>query len=371
MRALIKVALKFSETLINRMKYKLNIPLDIQYINLPITYLCNARCTMCDIWKIHKHGDELLRQEITVDGLIEFFRNNKKRLSKLRNIGITGGEPSLKKDLVKLIVYLREDYPDTRIGIQTHGLTPQIQLPIIKSIYDIYPEIGLAVSIDGMEETHEKMRGISNAFARSVETIQGAQAMGIKEITCGLTITKWNIDEILSVSEFCKDLRCEFSAFLAEEGDYFDNAGNPDTKFTEEEKQKIARILENFKYHYYMDNTRLQLLGKRKREIDCYSGQTSFVLDAYGNFKPCLILDETFGNVKNRSLSEIFSSRETKEKQKQLKKCKKCFLQCEVGTSVMSDFTDLTTWFLFHCQDKLGFLKIYGTKYNKKFYNEV
>jgi len=371
MRVLFKVAAKFFETLINRLKYKLNIPLEVQFINLPITYLCNARCSMCDIWQIHKNGDELLKQEITVDELIDFFRKNKKRLKKLKNIGITGGEPSLKKDLTKLIVYLREDYPDTRIGIQTHGLTPQIQLPLIKELYDIYPEIGLAVSIDGMEETHEKMRGISDAFARSIETIKGAQALGIKEITCGLTITKWNIDDILAVSELCKDMSCEFSAFMAEEGDYFDNAGNTATSFTEEDKQKVARILENFKYHYYMDNTRLQLLGRRKREIDCYSGQTSFVLDAYGNFKPCLILDETFGNIKKQTLDEIFSSEDAKQKQRELKKCKKCFLQCEVGTSLLSDFTDLTTWFIFHCHDKLGFLKTYGTKYNKKFFSKT
>ena len=369
MRVLFKAAQKFSETFVNRIKYKLNIPLDIQYINLPITYLCNARCTMCDIWQIHKNGDELLQQEITVDGLIDFFRNNKKRLKRLKNIGITGGEPSLKKDLVKLISYLREDYPDTRIGMQTHGLTPQTILPLIQAIYDVYPEIGIAVSLDGMEETHEKMRGITDAFQRSVETIKGAQAMGIKEITCGLTITKWNIDDILAVSEFCKDLHCEFSAFLAEEGDYFDNADNTATTFTEEEKLKISKILNNFKYHYYMDNTRLQLLGKRKREIDCYSGQTSFVLDAYGNFKPCLILEDSFGNVKNNSLDDIFSTPENKKKQKELKNCKKCFLQCEVGTSLLSDFTDLTKWFLFHCEDRRGFLRTYGTKYNKKFYS--
>jgi MoaA/NifB/PqqE/SkfB family radical SAM enzyme len=120
-----------------------------------------------------------------------------------------------------------------------------------------------------------------------------------------------------------------------------------------------------------MDNTRLQLLGTRKREIDCYSGQTSFVIDAYGELKPCLILDESFGNVKSNSLEEILVSDKTIRKQRELKKCKKCFLQCEVGTSVMADFTDLTKWFFFHCDDQLGFLKTYLKKYNKKFFEVV
>ncbi len=371
MKVIVKAAEKFFETIANRVKYKLNIPFDVQYINLPITYSCNARCLMCDIWKINKDDKEKLQSEISVSQLIDFFEKNKKRLKKLKNIGITGGEPSLKENLIDLIKYLRINYPQTRIGIQTHGLTPQTIIPWIRSIYEVYPEIGFAVSLDGMEATHEKMRGISKAFERAVETIKGAQEIGIKEITCGLTITKWNIDDILDVSQLCKTLNCEFSAFLAEEGDYFDNAGNVTSSFSEEEKKKIAQILENFKYHYYMDNTRLQLLGKRKREIDCYSGQTSFVLDPYGNLKPCLILDENFGNVKTKTLDEIFSSPKTLEKQMALKKCKKCFLQCEVGTSLLSDFKDLTKWFLFYCEDKAGFLGIYGKKYNKKFYDQT
>ena len=371
MRALYKALIKFLQTLVNRFKYKFNIPFDIEYINLPITYSCNARCVMCDIWKINKDDRKKINHEITIQQLINFFEKNKKRLRKLKNIGITGGEPSLKAGLIELIQYLRQSYPHTRIGIQTHGLTPKTILPWVAEIYKAYPNIGLAVSLDGMEAGHEKMRGISKAFDKSLETIKGAQEIGVKEITCGLTITKWNIDEVLEVSKLCEVLNCEFSAFLAEEGDYFDNLGNVATSFTDKEKNKIAKILENFQYHYYMDNTRLQLLGKRKREINCYSGQTSFVLDAYGELKPCLILNESFGNVKLSTLDEILSSEETLRKQHDLKKCKKCFLQCEVGTSLLSDFTDLTKWFIFHCDDQLGFLKTYFKKYNKKFFGEV
>ena len=371
MRVLLKILNKFFQTLINRFKYKFDIPFDIEYINLPITYSCNARCVMCDIWKINKEDPEKLNSEITVPQLIEFFEKNKSRLKRLKNIGITGGEPSLKENLIELIRYLRKNYPQVRIGIQTHGLTPKKILPWISEIYKVYPNIGIGISLDGLRESHEKMRGISKAFERTLETIKGVQEIGVKEITCGLTITKWNIDDILNVSNLCKDLNCEFSAFLAEEGDYFDNSGNVTTTFTKEQKNKIAKILENFKYHYYMDNTRLQLLGTRKRERDCYSGQTSFVLDAYGELKPCLILDESFGNVKSNTLEEILTSDKTIRRQRELKKCKKCFLQCEVGTSLLTDFTDLTKWFVFHCDDQLGFLKTYLKKYNKKFFEEV
>ena len=100
MRVLLKILNKFFQTLINRFKYKFDIPFDIEYINLPITYSCNARCVMCDIWKINKEDKEKLNSEITVPQLIEFFEKNKSRLKRLKNIGITGGEPSLKENLI-------------------------------------------------------------------------------------------------------------------------------------------------------------------------------------------------------------------------------------------------------------------------------
>jgi MoaA/NifB/PqqE/SkfB family radical SAM enzyme len=324
---------------------------------------------MCDIWKINKEDKSLIKKELSIQEIINFLDQNKESLKKLKNIGITGGEPTLKKGLPELFRYLSVNFPNTGVGLQTHGLFPKTQLPILEELYSIYPSMGLAVSLDGGEEIHEKVRGVKGAYQRAITTIKGAKQIGIKEITVGLTISKENIVDIPKVRAVCQELECEFSCFLAEAGDYFSNSNNENLGFNDAEKQAVVSALESFKYHYYMDNTRLQLLNKRLREINCYSGQSSIVLDPYGNIKPCLILDEVFGNIKTATLKEIFAS--VQSKRIELKKCKKCFLQCEVGTSVLMDFTDLIKWFLFHCEDRTGFLRTYLTKYNKKLYKSM
>ncbi len=326
---------------------------------------------MCDIWKINKEDKTAFKRELTIPDIIDFFEKNKHRLRKLKNIGITGGEPTLKQDLPDLFSYLRKEYPKTRIGIQTHGLFPKVQLKMIQKIYDIYPDIGLAVSLDGVGETHAKVRGVAGAYEKALTTIKQSKEIGIKEITVGLTISSENIEQIPEVERVCKELGCEFSCFLAEEGDYFDNADNSATAFTEDERLNIIQKLKTFDYHYYMDNVRLQLLGKRKRELTCYSGRTSIVVDPYGDIRPCLILDETFGNIKQRSLDDVMTSDETVEKLTKLKSCKECFLQCEVGASVLTDFSDLIRWFVFHSENRTGFLKTYLSKYNKTFFKDI
>jgi len=322
---------------------------------------------MCGIWKRYKHSPDLLKREISIDDLIKFFEINKKSLRKLKNIGITGGEPTLKRGLTKLIMYLRENYPNTRIGIQTNGLFPERQLKVIREIYEIYPEVGISISLDGIGKTHDMIRGVKNAYQNAIYTIKEIRRMGVKAIMCGCTILKENIHEIEKIALVSKELGCEFSCFLPEGGEYFANDSSY-ISLSMEEKREIISVLEKFSYHYYMDNLRLQLLGKRKREINCYSGQSSIVIDPYGNIKPCLILEETFGNIKNGLLKDILSSSSVTKKRIELKKCKKCFLQCEVGVAVLMDFTDLVKWFLLYCRDKRGFIETYFKKYNNIIY---
>lgn len=366
-----KILEKFGETIINKYKYKTNRSFDIQYINFPITYACNAKCSMCDIWKIYRDTPAQMKQEMTVDEIKAFFESNKSHLTKLKSVGFTGGEPTIKRGFKDLIIYLRDEYPDVRVGLQTNGLHPKSQLKTIKELYDANPNLGLAVSLDGTGKVHEEVRGVKNAYERALETIRGAKEMGIDSITVGLTISKKNIEQIHEVADVCDELGCEFSCFPAEEGDYFDNSGNDSLTLSQEEKQTVADKLKRFDYHYYMDNVRLQILGKRKRELDCYSGRSSIVLDPYGDIKPCLILDRTFGNIKNKSLNEVMTSDHTKEILAETKACKQCFLQCEVGTSILSDFTDLYKWFFFHSRNRMGFLKTYITKYNKPMHKKM
>ena len=100
--------------------------------------------------------------------------------------------------------------------------------------------------------------------------------------------------------------------------------------------------------------------GKRKRELPCYSGFTSLVIDPYGNVKPCIlktkgINDDIFGNIKTSPLRAILTSSKAQVIRNHVKKCS-CWCQCEVSSSAIFAPFDVMKWFVFYCPDKKGFI---------------
>ena len=63
-------------------------------INLNANDICNSKCTMCNIWK-NKQG-----KEVTYNDLKVIFSDS--LYSNVTGVGITGGEPTLREDLVEL-----------------------------------------------------------------------------------------------------------------------------------------------------------------------------------------------------------------------------------------------------------------------------
>jgi radical SAM protein with 4Fe4S-binding SPASM domain len=336
-----------------------------RFINFLLTYKCNARCLMCGIWDIYRRDPQKAKQELTLEDIEKILIANKSFLSSVSHIGFTGGDPLLMRDdFVDIVRIFQKHLPEARLGVQTNGLLPDLARTKLKEIITFYPELILAVSVDGIDQTHSKVRGVDNAFDLAVQTINYAKGLGVKLITCGMTLTSYNYNEIIAVKEKVKSLGCEFSCFLAEEADYFNNySSESDCSLSSEQKSKIAKQLGTFSaYHYFMDNLRLLLEGKRIPKVVCFSGFSSLVIDPYGNVKPCIlkvknVADDIFGNINDQPLEVILNSQKAKSIKQKIKQCN-CWCQCESTSSVFVYPLDTLKWFIFYCKDKRGFLKI-------------
>ena len=328
-------------------------PVKPRYINFLVTYKCNGRCMMCDIWKRYRDDEGKANKELTLKEIHNFLERDKSFLSELRHIGLTGGEPFLREDLVGIVRTIRQLLPSTTTGPQTNGLLPVLVKERLKEIKTFYPEVGLAVSLDGIGLTHDRVRGTKGAFEKAIRTIKYAKELNIESITSGMTILSSNYNQILKVAKLVEDYECEFSCFLPDTSHYFYNSDNS-YQLSPEQRKEVISQLKHFSYQYYMDNLRLQLEGKSKRRFSCYSGYTSVVIDPYGNVFPCILRSEVMGNIKEKSLAEIMRSKKAKEIRKKLRKCT-CWNQCEVTTSAMIDFFGVLKWFL-RCSQKKRFL---------------
>ena len=123
---------------------RLSSPLKVAYV---VTYRCNLKCAMCNIW-----DKKDLSPELTPDDIGRFMR----RPHRIYWLGITGGEPFLRNDLIQLVSAAIS--PPTTIKVihfATNGiLTDRIE-NLVRTLRTRHKKIKFVftLSIDGDPET--------------------------------------------------------------------------------------------------------------------------------------------------------------------------------------------------------------------------
>jgi len=120
-------------------------PTDVSIIT---TYRCQMRCKMCDIWE--NPTDK--KQEITAKEL--------EILPAFKFVNVTGGEPFVRRDLADIVEVLFKK--SERIVISTSGWHTD---RVIK-MAERFPSIGIRVSIEGLAEKNDELRGRDGSFDR-------------------------------------------------------------------------------------------------------------------------------------------------------------------------------------------------------------
>lgn len=119
-----------------------------------VTYRCNARCTMCNRYKAPSRPEE----ELSLDVI--------KKLPRMYFTNITGGEPFIRTDLADIVreLYKKSD----RIVISTNGFFTDR----IIALAEEFPQVGIRISIEGLQQTNDEIRGLQNGFNRGYETLK-------------------------------------------------------------------------------------------------------------------------------------------------------------------------------------------------------
>ena len=119
-----------------------------------VTYRCNARCSMCSRYKAPSKPDE----EICIETI--------RKLPRMYFTNITGGEPFIRSDLPDIV---RELYKlSDRIVISTNGFFTER----IVALAEQFPQIGIRISIEGLEQTNNEIRGLENGYQRGYQTLK-------------------------------------------------------------------------------------------------------------------------------------------------------------------------------------------------------
>ncbi|MBI3589188.1 MAG: radical SAM protein, partial [Candidatus Liptonbacteria bacterium] len=259
-----------------------------------VTYLCNSRCIMCNIWQIKDlptlKAEEYLKLPPT-----------------LQDVNISGGEPFMRPELPQIIANIVKACPKAKIIISTNGFSTQLIVAKMKEIIKIKPDIGVSVSIDGIGEKHYEVRRIPQGFEKCLETLKQLKEIGVKRLRIGFTAGDYNIDHMSKMYDLARELKVEMTlAAVHNSENYFQittNKVNQLAKFEKEIKYVIKQELKSFSpkrwLRAYFAYGLLYYVKNHKRILPSYCGSGSMYLDPDGWVFPADISTRRMGNLKD------------------------------------------------------------------------
>jgi MoaA/NifB/PqqE/SkfB family radical SAM enzyme len=325
--------------------------------NFAVTYRCNGRCRTCNIWKME--GPE--QGEMSIRDVQSLFEDNRGFLGDVRSIQLTGGEPFLREDLPELVSTIHNNLPGCTFWIPTNGMTPDTVEETAEMLEVLEGRsLGISVSIDGLEDTHDEIRGVEGSFRKAVEALDGLSSLRNQHhnlaLSVGMTITKENHGEMPGVAHIAKHHGADFTFRPVNRSEiyYRNTAGAPNPAFIAEEIlpsiQKVGRGLIRTRglrasapTLRYMQGALDYIRDPGRRSLPCSAASDSFFLDPYGNVYPCIVLDAPLGNALEKPLREIWGSREAKTARETIRMggCPGCWVECEAFRDIRRDVKGL------------------------------
>jgi len=282
---------------------------------------CNLRCLHC----YSDSRDQDYPGELSTEEGLRFIDD-------LAAFGVptllfSGGEPLMRPDLFELAAYAREK--GLRCVLSTNG-TLIDETTALKIKHAGFAYVG--VSIDGLEETHDRVRGEKGAFQRTLQGIRNCRDIGIR-VGLRFTVHRLNVQELPSIFDLMEQERiprcCIYHLAYAGRGDRIrrsdlapeETRAVVDTIFDRAEDFH-SRGVENdiLTVDNHADGPYLYMRLKQRqpeRADEVYqmlrwnggnqSGIAIACVDNLGNVHPDQFSwHHTFGNVKDRPFGEIW-----------------------------------------------------------------
>jgi len=295
-----------------------------------VTNKCNAKCLMCFNWKkINRTNDELSFDQI---------RKFTKTIGYLPNLVLGGGEPFLRNDLVEICQIFSRNNGVRKIAIPTNCLSTDKIIDLTEKILkSCQVKLKIVLSLDGVREVHDNIRGINGIFNKVLETYKSLDQLRKKypqlQISINTTISNKNEDNIPEIIDFVdNNFNIQFHTLELIRGCY--NQKNVQAPSLDKYQKLIKYILkskniDNNIYHkviysYYHKIT-TDILKEKKQLIPCRVSSFMPVIDAMGNVYHCELLP-AIGNLKKSDcdFSKIWQSDKAKKQRKDISN-KKCY----------------------------------------------
>ncbi len=279
-----------------------------------VTYRCNARCNMCSVW-----GSPTRPEEEISPGVLE-------KLPRMKFCNITGGEPFIRKDIEDIVGILSAK--SGRIVISTNGYFTERIIALSKK----FPEAGIRISIEGLPEANDAIRGIPSGFDKGLRTLLELRQMGRKDIGFGMTVQDSNRRDIVPLYLLSRALGYEFATATLHNSHYFhklDNKINDPDAVSAEFRKLIKLMLGSTKikewFRAYFNYGLVNYIKGNKRLLPCEMGEQGFFIDPHGYVLACNGMDrkDPLGNIVRQEWDDIWNGEKAKAARRAVRSCSK------------------------------------------------
>ena len=295
-------------------------------LSVILTYRCDSRCSMCNIWKYPTRPSS----EVTVETLSRLPDG-------FDHLNLTGGEPTLRRDLMELVDVL---YPKAcTLEISTNGLHPDKLVPIVRK----YPDIKIRISIEGFEETNNAIRGEKNGYAVKIDCMKQLIEAGGKDLGFATTFQDENIDEIVDLYRMSRDMGVEFATSALHNGFQFHKSDNVpydrlviakrvEDLITEMMKAWDAKTL----FRAYLNLGLIAKVLGHDRLIPCQAGTMFAFIDPWSDVYACNVRpDLKMGSLLEADWDEVMHSEQAEEQRRKVAACKQnCWMVASAKTAM-------------------------------------
>lgn len=306
------------------------LPMKPVSVSMMANDVCNSRCQMCLIWEQKKD------KEITPDELAKILADP--FFSNVKHTGVTGGEPTLRKDLPELFRVICSRKPKiSGASMITNAIIEDVVKERVSACAEICKahgvNFGVMVSLDGLGEVHDTVRGRKNNFNSAINSIKYFRQQGIPT-SFGCTVTKSNalyVDELL---DYAKSEEIDGRFRVAE---FIDRLYNDhQTEFIRNFDEKTLYHLGLFFFRAEHDfernsahqktyrNIRGMLAEGKPRQIGCPYHTRSVILTSRGDLLYCSPKSPILGNTLQSSPSDVYFSNLSKRREIIKNDCDNC-----------------------------------------------
>lgn len=323
-----------------------------------VTYRCNARCKMCNRYKCPSKPEE----EISIETI--------KKLPQMYFTNITGGEPFIRTDLKDIVreLYKKSD----RIVISTNGFFTDRIIDLCKE----FPEIGIRISIEGLEETNNEIRGLADGFNKGYTTLKKLVEMGMKDVGFGMTVQDANAKDLVALYKLSDEMNMEFATASLHNSFYFVEAKNiiKDRLMVAQEFENVVNELlcsnsPKKWFRAYFNHGLINYIFGQKRLLPCDMAFDTFFIDPYGDVMPCNGTKdkEVMGNLNEMTWDELWNGDQAEKVRTKVRHCdRQCWMIGSVSPAMHKYIWVPMLWVIKH-----KFLNFFKSKKYSMYENKI